>query len=68
VDGEYYISEVNQRSGGGYPHAYVCGVKVPGMIINNVRVIVNDEVIGNYEKDVYMMKFNEVKIIGGNSK
>ena len=26
VNGEYYISEVNPRFGGGYPHAYECGV------------------------------------------
>ena len=25
VDGNYYISEVNPRFGGGYPHAYECG-------------------------------------------
>ena len=25
IDGEYYISEVNPRFGGGYPHAYACG-------------------------------------------
>ena len=24
--GAYYISEVNPRFGGGYPHAYECGV------------------------------------------
>ncbi|MFP3422199.1 ATP-grasp domain-containing protein, partial [Bacillus sp. SIMBA_161] len=32
---EYYISEVNPRFGGGYPHAYECGVNIPKMIINN---------------------------------
>ena len=26
VNGEYYISEVNPRFGGGYPHAYEAGV------------------------------------------
>ncbi len=25
VNGEYYISEVNLRFGGGYSHAYECG-------------------------------------------
>lgn len=61
-DGEYYISEVNPRFGGGYPHAYACGVDVPQMIINNVNGIVNENVIGMYEEDVYMMKYNEIKI------
>ena len=29
VGGEYYISEVNPRFGGGYPHGYELGVDVP---------------------------------------
>ena len=63
VDGEYYISEVNPRFGGGYPHAYECGVNVPEMIINNIDGNVNKEQIGCYEENVYMMKYNEIKII-----
>lgn len=63
VNGEYYISEVNPRFGGGFPHAYECGVNVPGMIINNLEGIVNKDVIGLYPEDVYMMKFNDVKFI-----
>jgi carbamoyl-phosphate synthase large subunit len=62
VDNEYYISEVNPRFGGGYPHAYECGVNVPEMIITNIDGKANDEVIGQYDEDVYMMKFNEVKV------
>ncbi|UJF15266.1 ATP-grasp domain-containing protein [Jeotgalibaca sp. MA1X17-3] len=61
-DDEYYISEVNPRFGGGYPHGYECGVNVPNMIINNLDNKVNEDVIGNYENNIYMMKFNEVKI------
>lgn len=63
LKGEYYISEVNPRFGGGYPHAYECGVNIPGMIINNLKGIENKDSIGQYDEDVYMMKFNEVKII-----
>jgi len=62
VDDEYYISEVNPRFGGGYPHAYECGVNVPGMIINNINGLINEEIIGEYKEDVYMMKYNEVKM------
>lgn len=62
VKDEYYISEVNPRFGGGYPHAYECGVNIPNMIINNIEGKVNSEVIGNYDKDIYMMKYNEVII------
>lgn len=62
VNNEYYISEVNPRFGGGYPHAYECGVNIPKMIINNIGNIVNKEMIGEYAEDIYMMKFNDVKI------
>ena len=65
IDGEYFISEVNPRFGGGYPHAYECGVNVPKMIINNVKGIENEEQIGNYKENIYMMKYNEIKIIEG---
>jgi carbamoyl-phosphate synthase large subunit len=64
VNGEYYISEVNPRFGGGYPHAYECGVNMPGMIISNLEGIENRNVIAQYDEDVYMMKFNDVKIFG----
>ena len=63
VNGEYYISEVNPRFGGGYPHAYECGVNVPRMIINNIEGKVNVEVIGEYDENVYMMKFYELKTL-----
>ncbi len=63
VNGEYYISEVNPRFGGGYPHAYECEVNIPGMIINNIEGRVNSEVVGKYNDNVYMMKFNEIKMI-----
>ena len=62
IGGEYYISEANPRFGGGYPHAYECGVDIPGMIIENLKGRINDIVIGNYEEGIYMMKYNEVMI------
>lgn len=67
VNGRYYISEVNPRFGGGYPHAYECGVNNMKLIINNLSGIENKPDIGNYEDGVYMMKYNEVKIIKGNN-
>lgn len=63
VKGEYYISEVNPRFGGGYPHAYECGVNVPEMIIKNIYGLKNDELVGQYDEGIYMMKYNEVKMI-----
>lgn len=62
VNGEYYISEVNPRFGGGYPHAYECGVNFPKYIINNLKGIANEPQIGNYEENVYMMKHDILTI------
>lgn len=62
VDGEYYISEVNPRFGGGYPHAYECGCDHMKMIINNVKGIINTFSIGEYKEEIYMMKYNEIMI------
>ena len=68
VDGEYYISEVNPRFGGGYPHAYECGCNHMELILNNLRGEVNQPRIGEYEEGIYMMKYVEVLIrrIDGN--
>ena len=63
IDDEYYISEVNPRFGGGYPHAYECGCDHMSMILNNLNGIENKKNIGAYEEGVYMMKYNEVKIL-----
>ncbi len=62
VDGTYYISEVNPRFGGGYPHAYEAGCDHMTLIQNNIHGIVNTPAIGNYEDGIYMMKYNEVMI------
>lgn len=64
-DGEYYISEVNPRFGGGYLHAYECGVNFPKMLVNNLKGIKNEKQIGNYEEDIYMMKYFDVIIRKG---
>lgn len=63
VNGEYYISEVNPRFGGGYPHAYESGADHIKLIINNLSGQVNECVIGkNYEIGTYMMKYNEIMV------
>lgn len=62
INGEYFISEVNPRFGGGYPHAYECGADHMKLIVNNLNGIVNSDVTGNYKENVYMMKYNEIMI------
>ena len=62
IDGEYFISEVNPRFGGGYPHAYACGCDHMKLILNNLKGIANQYQIGSYEEDVCMMKYNEVMV------
>lgn len=62
INGEYYISEVNPRFGGGYPHAYECGCNHMKLINNNLKGIANEKNIGAYEEGIYMMKYNEVMI------
>ena len=62
VSGKYYISEVNPRFGGGYPHAYECGCDHMKMILNNINGQVNEKNIGRYEENICMMKYNDVLI------
>lgn len=65
VDGKYYISEVNPRFGGGYPHAYEAGCDHMKLILNNLAGKSNEKCIGAYDDGVYMMKYNEVKVLRG---
>lgn len=63
VNGEYYISEVNPRFGGGYPHAYESGCDHMRLILNNLDGEANGSVVGeNYEVGIYMMKYNEIMV------
>lgn len=62
IDGVYYISEVNPRFGGGYPHAYACGVNMPAAVLRNLEGQENEVRIGEYPANVCMMKYNEISI------
>lgn len=65
IDGsdEYCISEVNPRFGGGYPHAHESGVDHVKLILENLSGRSNKKGIGNYKKGIYMMKYNEVRML-----
>lgn len=65
VDGDFYISEVNPRFGGGYIHAYSAGIDFPSLLINNMNGIINEPNIGNYKENIYMMKYFDIKVIDG---
>lgn len=62
VGGEYYISEVNPRFGGGYPHAYESGCDHMSLILRNLQGMANERRIGAYDTGIIMMKYNEVMI------
>lgn len=62
IGGVYYISEVNPRFGGGYPHAYACGVNMPAAVFRNLEGQENEVTIGAYEENICMMKYNEIAI------
>ena len=62
VNGEYYLSEVNPRFGGGYPHAYECGCNFPNYMIKNMQGDANKPEIGEYEENIYMMKYLDLLI------
>lgn len=62
IDGVYYISEVNPRFGGGYPHAYVCGVNMPRQVLVNLSGGENPVTIGDYRENICMMKYNEIAV------
>lgn len=62
VDGEYTISEVNPRFGGGYPHAYECGCDHMTLILNNLNGKINEKNIGAYDDGIFMMKYNEIMV------
>lgn len=62
IDGVYYISEVNPRFGGGYPHAYACGVNMPRQVLVNLSGGENPVTIGDYRENICMMKYNEIAV------
>lgn len=64
VDGDWYISEVNPRFGGGYPFAYECGCNFPQYIIENLGGKANEKMVGRYRPHCQMAKWSDVAIVG----
>lgn len=67
-DGTFYLSEVNPRFGGGYLHAYACGVNMPAQVIRNLQGEENLVRIGEYQEGICMMKYNEIAIVDMNGR
>lgn len=63
IKDRYYISEVNPRFGGGYPHAYECGINFPRFMLNNMNGIINNAEIGKYKENVYLLKQDDITIV-----
>ena len=63
-DGKYYISEINPRFGGGYPHAYEMGCNFMEYIVANLQGETNPEYSGyQYEAGYVMMKYDDVVLV-----
>lgn len=59
-DGVFSILEINPRFGGGYPHAYECGVSFPKCIARNARKEKNPVCLDAYQEDTIAMKFSDI--------
>src|SRR5699024_6618658 len=65
-NGEFYISEINPRFGGGYPHAYELGCDFMTYIIKNLQKETNDIYSTyKYDSNFTMMKYDNVIIKKG---
>lgn len=63
-EGKYYISEINPRFGGGYPHAYELGCDFMTYIAYNLQGNINLSYKSiDYEKNLIMMKYDDVRIV-----
>ncbi len=66
VDGQWYVSEVNPRFGGGYPHAFEAGCDFPSLIAQNVTGLGNVPKPPAYEEGTVMMKNDGVLVLTKN--
>ncbi|WP_181346904.1 ATP-grasp domain-containing protein [Thalassobacillus sp. CUG 92003] len=62
--GEYYISEINPRFGGGYPHAHELGCNFIQYLVRNLCGEINDNYNGyRYDNGYIMMKYDDIRIM-----
>ena len=61
-EGGYYLFKINPRFGGAYLHANRAGVDSINLIIIIIHGIENRSIIGEYDKDVMMMMYDDLVI------
>ena len=62
--GKYYISEVNPRFGGGYPHAYEAGCNFVTYILNNLKGQENKSYTTfTYKSNSIMRKYDNLLVL-----
>lgn len=59
-NGTFYISEINPRFGGGFPHAYVCGVDTPSYILTNLNGEENASRLQEEREEIYVLKYSDI--------
>ena len=62
-DGQYYLSEINPRFGGGFPHAYVSGMNTTEYIARNAAGWENESYLEIKRKKLYVLKYSDVMAI-----
>ena len=59
-DGTFYLSEINPRFGGGFPHAYACGVDTPSYILRNLQEKPNESHWQEEREEIYVLKYSDI--------
>lgn len=59
-DNQWYISEVNPRFGGGFPHSYLYGMNVPRYICDNLAGKQCYKPERTQRKQIYTMKYSNI--------
>lgn len=59
-DGTFYLSEINPRFGGGFPHAYACGVDTPSYILKNLQGEANESHLQEEREEIYVLKYSDI--------
>lgn len=62
-NGNFYILEINPRFGGGYPHAYACGINFIKYLANNASGTANKPDLNSYSAGQVLLKYTDAMLI-----